>query len=335
MKHEGRVGAVPEGVKKLVSAGQKVIVQNGAGEASGFDDLNYSQAGAIMKADAKRVYSADMVVKVKEPLLEEYNLLKDGGAIFTFLHLPANPKLVDILLQKQITGIAYEGVQLENGSRPILKTMSEIAGMVAIKNGLEYIKKDLGSVLVVVLGGAGVVGQAAIKEAEKKGLNVIALDIPGKGFEISSPENIAKRVKEADLLIGAVAIPGASAPKLVSKEMVASMEPGSVIVDVAIDEGGCIETSKPTSHENPTFTEFGVVHYCVKNIPGTVLELSTPALTSATLLYILEIADKGIEKAIKENPALARGIHTYKGKITNRNLAETFHKEYTPLETLL
>jgi len=335
MKHEGRVGATPQGVKAMVSAGQKVIIQSQAGQASGYQDSDYSQAGASIKDSLQQIYLADMVVKVKEPLVEEYGLLKDGGIIFTFLHLPANPKLVEVLLQKQMAGIAYEGVQLENGRRPILQEMSKIAGNRGVVEGFKYLKKEPKDSAVVVLGGAGVVGQAAIEKAKSLGANVIALDIAGKGFEISTPENISKKVKEADLLIGAVAIPGSGAPKLVSRQIVASMKPGSVIVDVAIDEGGCIETSRPTSHENPTFIEEGVIHYCVKNIPGAVPEISTPALAEATFPYILEIAEKGLEKTIKENPALTKGVHTYQGKITNQNLAETFNKEYTPLETLL
>ena len=325
----------PDGAKALVLAGHKVMVQSQAGKASGYEDSDYSQAGASIEAEPQHVYRADLVIKVKEPRENEYEFLKPEGAIFTFLHLPANPRLTDVLLAKKISGVAYEGVQLDSGRRPILGEMSKIAGDRGVTEGFKYFKKEPKESTVVVLGAAGIVGQAAVKKAQESGANVIGLDIMGKGFEVSTPENIARRVKEADILIGAVAIPGAGAPKLVSREMVASMKPGSVIVDVAIDEGGCVETSKPTSHDNPTFVEESVIHYCVKNIPGAVPEISTLALTQATLPYILEIANKGLAQAVKENPTLAKGVHTHRGKITNQKLAKEFSKEYAPLDNLL
>ena len=324
MKQEGRVGITPKGVKTLVEAGHKVIIESLAGKESGYNDEDFSEAGAYLKVEPRCIYQAELVVKVKEPQREEYKLLKENGILFAFLHLPANPKLVKVLQKKKITGIAYEGVQLENGERPILRTMSEVAGDRSIKEGMRYLKRDKKSVTVVILGAAGAVGQAAAKTAQTFGASIIALDLPGKlksyqsdnyRTAISTPENIQKAIKEADLLVGAVAIPGSKATKLVSREMVSSMKKGSVIVDVAIDEGGCVETSRATYHDNPIFVEEGVIHYCVKNMPGAVPKISTSALTAATLPYILEITNKGLEKAIKENPALARGIHVYQGEL--------------------
>jgi len=243
-----------------------------------------------------------------------------------------------------MAGIAYEGVQLENGARPILQTMSKIAGERAVKEGLRYLAKNPKDTMVVILGGAGAVGQSAIQAAQSLNASVIALDLPGK-MEIrqtdnyqavaSTPENIKEALKKADLIVGAVAIPGGKAAKLVSKDMLSLMKPNSVIVDVAIDEGGCVETSKPTTNDNPTFVSEGIIHYCVKNMPGAVPQVSTPALTASTLSYILEIASNGLEKAAKENPALLKGLHVYGGKITNQRLAETLNENYTPPGSLL
>lgn len=352
MKKEGRVGITPDGVMALVEAGHKVLVQSNAGKESGYQDEDYLKSGAEIAAHPKEIYRTDMVVKVKEPRQEEYELLKEGGIVFGFLHLPDNPKLAEILRGKNIIGIAYEGVQLENKERPILKTMSEVAGKSAIFEGMHYLRKEVGGkgiliedATVVVVGGAGVVGKAAVKTALALGARVIiALDLPGKLppsqsdnyiCETSTPENIEKAVKKADLLVGAVAVPGGKAVKLVTRKMVASMEPGSVIIDVAIDEGGAIETSVPTNHDDPVFTDEGVIHYCVKNMPGAVPRTSTRTLAASSLPYVVEIANKGFEKAVKENPALARGAHIYKGKITHPKLAEDLGKEYTPLESLL
>jgi alanine dehydrogenase len=344
MEHEGRVGITPQGVMVLTGLGHKTIIQSQAGKESGYSDEDFLKSGALIEAKSQLVYQADLVIKVKEPQEEEYQLLRENGIIFAFLHLPANPKLVKVLKEKNITAIAYEGIQLENGERPILRPMSEVAGEVAIRKGIDYLKKPVKDIRVVILGAAGVVGKTAAKTAQTMGASVIALDLPGKLpkiqsdkylTEISTAENIWKALKEADLLIGAVAIPGERAKKLVSRKMVSSMKPGSVIVDVAIDEGGCIETSRPTSHKNPTFLEEGVIHYCVKNIPGAIPKVSTPRLTSATLPYILEIAKKGLVRSLKENLPLARGIHIYRGKITNPKLAQLFNEKYTPLETLI
>lgn len=351
MKYEGRVGITPNGVKKIVEQGHKVLIQSNAGEQSGYTDDDFKNAGAEIKTDAQSIYQADMAVKVKEPLEEEYELLKQNSILFAFVHLPANPKLLEILIQKNITTIAYEGIELENKTRPILSPMSDVAGKSAVLEGMHYLRKENGGkgvlpddAKVVILGAAGIVGQGAIQYAKAMNAEIIALDLPGKleqiqtdkyTTQISTPENIEKAVKSADLVIGAIAIPGAKAQKLVSKKLISQMEPGSVIVDVAIDEGGCVETSHPTTQDNPVFTEQGIIHYCVKNIPGTVPHTSTSRLTEATLPYLLEIISKGFEKAISENPALMTGVYIHQGKITNLKLAETFEKEYTPIKTLI
>jgi alanine dehydrogenase len=344
MEQEGRVGIAPKGVKVLTKLGHKIIIQSQAGKESGYTDQDFLKSGALIEAKPQLVYQADLVVKVKEPQEEEYQLLKENGIIFAFLHLPANSNLVKILKEKKITAVAYEGVQLENGERPILCPMSRVAGEMAIRRGINYLKKPVKDIKVVILGAAGVVGKTAAKTAQILGSSVIALDLPGKLpkiqsdkylTEISTTENILRAIKKADLLIGAVATPGERAKKLVSRKMVSLMKPGSVIVDVAIDEGGCVKTSRPTSHKNPFFLEEGVIHYCVKNIPGAVPKISTPPLTSATLPYVLEIANKGLIRSLKENPALAKGVHIYKGKITNPKLAQAFNEKYSSLETLL
>lgn len=351
MAHEGRVGITPHGVKILVGGGHEVIIERGAGEKSGYSDKDFLEAGAQIKNSSQEIYQADLVVKVKEPQEQEFAFLKKGGIIFAFLHLPANPRLTAVLREKNMIGLTYEGIQLDNGERPALAPMSKIAGQMAVEKGLYYLRHRLAAArtkkaIVMVLGGAGVVGQAAVNSAKKnkRVSMVIALDLPGKlkpaqrhnyQTAVSDARNIGKFIKEVDLLIGAVAIPGGRAEKLVSEKMVASMKKGSVIVDVAIDESGCVETSKPTTHDNPTFTVHGVVHYCVKNMPGAVPKKSTPALTKATLPYLLEIAEKGAEKALKENSALAKGAHVFRGKITNQRLAEVFSEQYTPLGSLL
>lgn len=308
---EGRVAATPEGVEILVKNGHQVLVGSSAGKSSGFSDDDFLKAGAVIENNPALIYQADLVVKIKEPQEKEYPLLKERGIIFAFLHLPANPELVKVIQEKGITAIAYENIRLENGQRPILKPMSKIAGERAVREGMVYLEKNPRDIKVAVLGAAGSVGQSAIKTAQELGASITALDLPGKGVKIATPDNIQAALKEADLFIGAVAIPGKGAPKLVTRKMVASMKLGSVIVDVAIDEGGCIETSRPTTHDKPTFLTGGVIHYCVKNMPGAVPKISTPALTSATFPYILEIANKGVKEAAKENPALAKGINIY------------------------
>ena len=343
----------PEGVKKISELGHKVIIQTLAGKESGYSDEDFLNAGGFIEVEPKAIYQADMVVKVKEPQKEEYELLKENGILFAFLHLPPNPELTNVLKEKKIIGIAYEGIQLKTGERPILRVMSQVAGKTAVLEGIHFLRKEQGgkgilpeNAKVVILGGGGIVGKAATQIARALNASVIALDLPGKlppssdtslnyVTEISTPKNIEKAIKSADLVVGAVAIPGGKAEKLVSKKLVASMEPGSVIVDVAIDEGGCVETSRPTNHDNPVFIEQGIIHYCVKNMPGVVPRTSTPALTDTTLPYILKICEKGLKKCVLENPALKKGIHVYQGEITNQKLAETLKEKYTPIEELL
>ncbi len=350
MAHEGRVAITPKGVKKINELGHKVIIQSQAGKGSGYSDEDFSNAGATIEQDAKTIYEADIVMKVKEPKPEEQELLKQDGAIFAYLHLPPNPTLTNALKDKNMIAIAYEGVQLENGDRPALRPMSDVAGKTAVLEGFHYLRQEQGgkgilpeNAKIVILGASGIVGRAAANTALALGASVIGLDLENNLLpntekytaEISTPENIAQAVKSADLVIGGVAIPGGKATKLVSKEMVESMEPGSVIVDVAIDEGGCIETSRPTTHDDPIFVENGIIHYCVRNMPGVVPQTSTPALTKETLPYILKICEKGITKALLENPALIKGVHIYQGKITNKKLSQDLEQEYTPIEELV
>lgn len=351
MQCEGRVALTPEGVGALKKANQKVLIQTQAGKESGFEDKDFLGARAEIKEQASDIYQADLVIKIKEPQEKEYELLKEGGILFAFLHLPANPRLIKILQDKKMTAIAYEGIQIESGKRPVLSAMSEIAGKIAIQVGAHYLRKENGGkgtlinqAKVIILGGGGTVGQAATKDALSLGAKVIAFDLPGKfpsinsasyQTEHSNPETIGKAIQEADLVVGAVAFPGQKAKKLVTRKMVASMEPGSVIVDVAIDEGGCIETSRPTTHQNPVFIEEGIIHYAVKNMPGAVPRSSTPALVKETLPYLLEISQKGLEKAIKENQGLAQGVYLYQGKITNQDIAQIAREKYYPLLTLL
>jgi len=359
---EHRVGLTPAGVDALVRAGHQVIVEKGAGEGSGFSDKDYRQAGAQILAEASEVWAeADMVVKVKEPLPIEYDYFKPGLVLFTYLHLAAEPELTKVLAEKQVTAIAYETVELPNGSLPLLVPMSEVAGRMSIQVGASFLEKPrrgkgilLGGVAgvppahVVILGG-GTVGTSALKRAVGMGARVTVIDknldrlrylddvFHGQIETLASNHlNIAAAVQSADLVIGAVLIPGARAPRLVTEEMVRSMEPGSVIVDVAVDQGGCVETiDHPTTHEEPIYIKHGVVHYAVANMPGAVPRTSTLALTHATLPYVLDLANKGWIQAVKEDPALAKGVNVVLGKITNPGVAEAHGLPYYKLEEVL
>lgn len=355
---EGRVSLTPAGCKILVKTGHKVIVETGAGVGSGFTDSEYKEAGAIIKESPIEVYEeADIILKVKEPLPQEYSLLREGQVLFTYLHLAANKELTEVLLKKKIVGIAYETVELADGSLPLLKPMSEIAGKMSVQIGARLLEKGGGGkgVLLggvpgvapgtVVIVGAGTVGICAAKIAVGLGADVWVLDINVNRLRylddifgtriktlVSNEYYLESAVRRADLLIGAVLVPGYKAPRIVSEEMVRTMEPGSVIVDVAIDQGGCIETvDRVTSHSDPTFEKFGVIHYSVANIPGAVPRTSTLALTSATLPYVLELVNKGWERAVRENEALAKGVNTVDGKLTNKGVAESLSLPYDPL----
>lgn len=360
--NENRVSLTPAGAHSLVEYGHTVYVERNAGVGSGIKDTAYEEAGALILDTADAVFDiADMIIKVKEPVPEEYHRLKEGQLLYTYLHLAPNKELTDLLVEKKITAIAYETVQLEDGSLPLLTPMSEVAGRMATQVGAYMLQKYtggsgllLGAVPGVMPGevviiGAGVVGINAAKMAVGLGAHVTILDISKKrlihvddifGGRVatlySNPYNIAQAVARADLLVGAVLIPGAKAPKLVTEEMVESMKEGSVIVDVAIDQGGSIETiDRITTHDNPSYVKHGVVHYSVANMPGAVPRTSTFALTGVTLPYAIKLADKGFAKAVKEDKALLKGVNTYDGHVTYDHVAEAFGYENVDLLTLL
>ena len=355
---ENRVAITPAGVDSFVKAGHKVLIQAGAGAGSGFTDREYSATGAKIVDGAEKIFAdADMIMKVKEPLKEEYGLLREGQILFTYLHLAPDAAQVKALLKAKVIGIAYETVQLANGALPLLAPMSEVAGRMSIQIGatlLQSINGGRGVLLggvpgverghVVIIGG-GNVGFNAAKMAVGLNARVTILDVSQERLAfidntfkntvatlMSNSYNIAKCVLDADLLIGAVLIPGARAPQLVSEKMVKTMKPGSVIVDVAIDQGGSIETSdRLTSHREPTFVKHGVIHYSVPNMPGAVPRTSTFALSNMTVPYALQLANKGAEAAMRDNPALLKGLNVYKGKITYKAVADAQKMKYEPI----
>jgi len=345
---ENRVAAVPGGVEVLTQAGHKVLVQKNAGLGAGIPDEKYIDAGATIIDSADEVWKqAEMIVKVKEPIAEEYHRMREGQILYTYLHLAAAQELGHELVKRKVTSIAYETIELPNGSLPLLTPMSEVAGRMSVQVGAQCLQKHrggkgqlLGGVpgvrrgRVAVIGG-GVVGINAAKMAIGLGARVTILDISAQrlaylddvfGTDIdtlmSNPENIAKSVEESDLVVGAVLIPGAKAPNLVTREMVRSMAPGSAIVDVAIDQGGCIETIKPTTHDEPVFVDEDVIHYGVTNIPGDVPMTSTYALTNVTLKYALDLANKGVTRALEQDDALRKGLNTINGKVVYKAVAE-------------
>jgi alanine dehydrogenase len=358
--HEYRVGATPSLVRLLVNAGHEVNVQSHAGEKIGFTDAMFSNAGAKIVQTAEEIYDCEMVVKVKEPLASEYPLLKEGQILFCYLHLAPDPVQTQQLIESKVVAIAYETVTDPQGRLPLLVPMSEIAGRIAIQVGavsLQLNKGGKGVLLggvpgvlpakVAVIGG-GVVGTEAARMALGLGADVIILDRdlsrlraldalfgPNLKTLYSSPLNIEEAVTKADLVIGAVLIPGKTAPKLVTREMIKKMAPGSVIVDVAIDQGGCMETSKPTTHGDPTYVVDGVVHYCVTNMPGACARTSTQALTNATGEYALMIANKGWKKALAEHSGLRQGLNVCYGHVTNESVAHDLGHTYVPVERLL
>lgn len=354
---EYRVAIVPAGIEALVKRGHKVLIEKKAGLGSGIVDEEYKKAGADIVNSPKKIFDrAEIILKVKEPLPKEYGLLKKGQVIFTYFHFAADKKLTYEMLKKGIVGIAYETIQRDDGKLPLLTPMSEVAGRMSIQEGAKYLEKPMegrGILLagvpgvrpanVVILGG-GVVGSNAAKIAGGLGAQVTILDIDLDRMRylddimpehvitlMSNSHNIRECIKQADLLIGAVLIPGAKAPQLITRDMLKLMKPGAVIVDVAIDQGGCMETSYPTTHSKPTYIVHGVVHYCVTNMPGAVGRTSTYALTNVTLPYTLELADKGYKRAIKENSAIMRGLNVVDGKITCKAVADAFHTEWYPM----
>jgi len=360
--NEDRVALTPAGTETLCKAGHNVLLEENAGLGSGFLNESYQKAGAEILGDKKRLFKqAEMIMKVKEPLPAEYNLFHPGQILFTYLHLAPEPELTKALLAKEVIGIAYETIEGPHQTLPLLSPMSEVAGRMAVQVGAQLLEKPCGGkgvllggvpgvepAQVVIIGG-GIVGINAAKIALGMGARVTIIDIAidrlrhlddlfaGRVATVMSNNyNIAAWVRRADLLIGAVLIPGAKAPKLVTEEMVKKMEPGSVIVDVAIDQGGCVETiDHVTTHSNPVYLKHGVVHYAVANMPGAVARTSTIALTNATIGYALQLADKGFRRAILENSGLAKGVNVISGKVTYHAVAQALNLPYTPLEKIL
>ena len=359
--NESRVAITPAGVHALTLTGHQVVVEKTAGEGSGITDQEYIEAGAQILDLATDVWNADMIIKVKEPIPAEYGYFKFGQILFTYLHLANEPELAKALMEKQVVAIAYETIQLDNASLPLLIPMSEVAGRMSVQIGAQFLEKPYGGKGVLLGGvpgvppgkvtiiGGGIVGTNAAKMAVGLGADVTIVDKSAQRLRelddlfsgrvktlMSNPYNIAASVADSDLLVGAVLIPGARAPHLVTEDMVKAMTPGSVIVDVAIDQGGSIATiDRVTTHSDPTFVKYGVVHYSVANMPGAVARTSTFALTNVTLGYALEIANKGYLKAIQENRALRKGVNVINGKLTYKAVAEALDILYVPLEEAL
>ncbi len=352
---EGRVAMQPDAVAELVHHRHEVIVQAAAGESAGFKDEEYASCGARVVESADEVFaSSDLIVKVKEPIPQEYDRFREGHELFTYLHLAADKQLTEFLMDRRVNSIAYETVELPDGSLPLLAPMSEVAGRMAVQAAAHCLESPQGgaglllggvpgtpAAKVTIIGG-GVVGTEAAKIAVGMRAMVNVLDVNPKRLAylsdifggridlvIPNRARTAAYVEESDVVIGAVLVTGAKAPKLVSREMVASMRDGSVIVDVAIDQGGCVETARPTTHSEPTYVEEGVIHYCVANIPGAVARTSTLALTSVTLPYLVKIADEGIEGASVADPVLAKGLSTLGGELVSEPVAEAHDLGYT------
>ena len=360
--NEFRVGLTPDNVKSYVAAGHHVYIEMGAGEGSGFTDEEYVAAGASLLEDPAEIWQlVDMMVKVKEPLPEEYPHFREGLILYTYLHLAADKEQMDALLDGKIKAVAYETLQESDGSLPLLAPMSQIAGRLAVQEGAKYLEKTYGGRGVLLAGvpgtpkanvtilGGGTVGANAAKIAVGMGATVTVLDINLRRLEqlddrfgariqtlVSNDANIERAVLDADLVIGSVLIPGGSTPKLFKAKYLPEMKPGAVFVDVAIDQGGCGETSHVTNHDDPIYVQDGVVHYCVGNMPGAVARTSTIALTNATIRYGLEIANKGLEKAVAESDVIASGVNCYDGKICCKNLADSYADyDYVDIHTLV
>jgi alanine dehydrogenase len=359
--NENRVSMQPDGVAELTHHGHTVLVQAGAGEGSRFSDAEFADAGATIVDDADAVFAeADLIVKVKEPIPAEYERFREGQQLFTYLHLAADRGLTEFLADRKIDAIAYETVQTPDGRLPLLTPMSEVAGRMAIQAAAHHLESPCGgaglllggvpgtpAAKVTIIGG-GVAGTEAAKIAVGMRAIVRVLDtnptrlaylsdIFGGRLDLVVPNRarLSAYIADSDVVVGAVLVPGAKAPKLVTRQMIASMRPGSVVVDIAIDQGGCFETSRATTHSSPTYVEEGVIHYCVANIPGAVARTSTMALTSATLPYLVQVADLGVTAAAKAHPALAAGLSTLGGKIVSQPVAEAHDMAYTNAATLL
>jgi alanine dehydrogenase len=358
---ENRVAMIPAGVEQMISHGHSVLVETGAGSGSGFSDEAYEKAGGKICSSAKEIFEkSNMIMKVKEPLPAEYPLIRKEQIVFTYFHFAASAELTKAIIDAGCIAVAYETIECENGYLPLLTPMSEIAGRMAIQEGAKYLENTFGGKGILLSGvpgvepatimivGGGVVGMNAAKIAAGLGARVFLIDVNVERLRyladimpsnvvtvVSNPVNIRKILQEADLVVGAVLIHGAIAPKLITRDMLKFMKKGSVIVDVAIDQGGCIETSKPTTHDDPVYVVDGIIHYCVANMPGAVSLTSTKALVNATLPYALGIANKGLKKAAQENPEIARGINIFKGKVTHKGVAEAFDLEYESVDSLL
>ncbi len=359
--NEYRVGLTPAGVQALEDAGHEVFVQKSAGEGSGFTDDQYVKAGADLLDTADEVWeTGDMIVKVKEPVAPEYARMREDQLLFTYLHLAPELELTKVMLERKVTGVAYETITDKQGRLPLLTPMSEVAGRMSVQVGATYLEKMNGgrgillggvpgvpAANVVIIGG-GIVGTEAAKMAVGLGAKVTIIDrnldrlrqlddifLSKVQTLASSKYAIEEAISHADLVIGAVLVVGAAAPKLVTRDMLHLVPSGAVLVDVAVDQGGCFETTHATTHSNPTYFEEGVLHYCVANMPGAVPRTSTFALTNATLPYALDLANKGFERAIQDDPGLREGVNTYAGKLTYEAVAESQGLEYTPLDSLL
>jgi len=359
--NEFRVAATPEGVRELARAGHEVVLEAGAGTGSALPDELFVAAGAEILPDAGAVFdTSDMILKVKEPQPEEYDRFREGQVLFTFLHLAADKRLTEFLIERKVASVAYETVQLEDGRLPLLAPMSEIAGRMAPHVGANFLERPYGGRGVLMGGasgvaparvlvlGAGMAGVNAAWIAAGMEAEVVVLDknVDRLRFVdqiqrgriqtvMSSVLAIEQLVPEADLVIGAVLVPGARAPKLVTEDMVRTMRPGAVIVDISIDQGGCVETAHMTTHSDPVYVVHDVVHYCVGNMPGAVPRTSTYALTNVTLPYALEIAAHGLDEAVRHDPALAHGVNVYAGQVTNQGVAEAHGLAFVPLGSLV
>jgi alanine dehydrogenase len=359
--NEYRVAATPEGVRELVDAGHTVLIQEGAGLGSSLSEDRYKRAGAQFASSAADVWrEAEMILKVKEPIASEFELMREGQILFTYLHLAANPELTEALMGRKVEAVAYETVQLPDGRLPLLAPMSEIAGRMAPHVAARFLEKEAGGRGVLMGGvsgvrparvlvlGCGMAGGNAAWIAAGMEAEVIVVDRNldklrfidqiqrGRVVTLMSDRlTLEQRVREADAVIGSVLVPGALAPKIVTEDMVASMRPGSVIVDIAIDQGGCVETSHMTTHSDPTYVVHDVVHYCVGNMPGAVPNTSTYALTNVTLPYALDIANRGLEDAVRADPTLAAGVNVYAGSITNEGVAGAHDRPFVPLGELV
>lgn len=359
--NENRVAVTPAGVKELTKAKHKVFVQQGAGVGSGFDDDEYIRAGANILPEIKDIYDiAEMIIKVKEPVESEYQLIREGQVLFTYFHFASSEKLTRAMIDRKAVCIAYETVEKADKSLPLLIPMSEVAGRMAVQEGAKYLEKQYGGrgillggvpgvqpAKILILGG-GIVGTQAAKMAAGFGANVNIVDVNLQRLRylsdilsanvntlMSTEYNIRELIKTSDLIIGAVLIPGAKAPNLVTRDMLKDMKPGTVLIDVAVDQGGCIETCQPTTHDNPTYEIDGIIHYCVANMPGAVPYTSTVALTNATLPYAIQLSNKGWKKAAKANRELLKGLNIINGTVVYEAVAQAFGLEFVPVEKFL